>query len=92
MLDASTFPTDTLASFQQYTPLSAQPGAHGLESVVKLLPAHNAIGLWSWGERDSYLAAGATSAVLIDGAPPDGKDDMPNARTRSGRSSCAPGM
>ena len=38
VLDASTFPTDTLASFQQYTPLSVQPGAHGLESVVKLLP------------------------------------------------------
>ena len=27
VLDASTFPADTLASFQQYTPLSVQPGA-----------------------------------------------------------------
>lgn len=76
VLDASTFPTDTLASFQQYTPLSVQPCAHGLESVVKLLPAHNAIELWSWGERDSYLASGATSAVLTDGAPPSSKDDV----------------
>jgi predicted phage baseplate assembly protein len=77
VLDASTLPADTLASFQQYTPLSVQPGSHGLESVAKLLPAHNTIGLWSWGERDSYLAAGATSAVLIDGAPPDGQGDTP---------------
>ena len=77
VLDTSTFPADTLASFQQYTPLSAQPGTQGLESVVTLRPAHNAIGLWSWGERDSFLAAGATSAALIDGAPPSGKDDTP---------------
>ena len=77
VLDASTFPADTLASFQQYTPLSVQPGAHGLESAVKLLPAHNAIKLWSWGERDSHLAAGATSAVLIDGAPLSSKDHTP---------------
>ncbi len=77
VLDASTFPADTLASFQQYTPLSAQPGTHGLEPVVTARPAHNAIGLWSWGERDSFLAAGATSAALIDSAPPDGRDDTP---------------
>ena len=77
VLDASTLPADTLASFPQYTPLSAQPGSHGLESVAKLRQAHNTIGLWSWGERDSHLAAGATSAVLIDGAPPDGQGDTP---------------
>jgi predicted phage baseplate assembly protein len=74
VLEASTFPTDTLASVQQYTPVSVQPGARRLESVVNLLPAHNEIDIWSWGEDNSYLAAGATSAALKDGAPPAGKD------------------
>jgi hypothetical protein len=77
VLDASTFPAGTLASFQQYTPLSVQPGAPAQQPEVKLLPAHSAIGLWSWGERDSHLAAGATSAVLIDGAPLSGDDQEP---------------
>ena len=77
VLDASTFPADTLASFQQYTPLSVQPGTHSLEPVAKLLPAHNAIELWSWGERDSHLASGATSAVLTDGAPLSSKNGTP---------------
>jgi predicted phage baseplate assembly protein len=77
VLDASTLPADLLASLQQYSPVSVQPGAQGLQPVVKLLPAHNAIGLYSWGENDSYLAAGATSAVLIDGAPPDGEGKAP---------------
>ena len=77
MLDASTFPADTLVSFQQYTPLSVRPGARDLEQQVNLVPAHNTIGLWSWGERDSHLATGATSVVLTDGAPPDGEDQAP---------------
>ena len=77
VLDASTFPAETLASFQQYSPVSVQPGTQVLESVVKLLPAHNAIELWSWGEHNSYLAAGATSAVLIDGAPPENRGQAP---------------
>jgi predicted phage baseplate assembly protein len=77
VLDASTFPAGPLASFQQYTPLSVQPGARGPEPVAELLPAHNAIELWSWGERDSYLAAGATSAVLKDGDPRGGEHDAP---------------
>jgi predicted phage baseplate assembly protein len=77
VLDAATFPADTLASFQQYTPLSARPGAHGLLQEVKLLPAHNTIGLWSWGECDSHLVTGATSAVLTDGTPPDAEDQAP---------------
>jgi predicted phage baseplate assembly protein len=77
VLDAGTFPADTLASFQQYTPLSVRPGAHGLEPEVSLVPAHHAIGLWSWGEHDSHLVAGATSAVLIDGAPPGDGDQAP---------------
>jgi predicted phage baseplate assembly protein len=73
VLDARTFPPETLASVQQYSPVSVQPGAQQLQSEVTLLPAHNSIGLWSWGEHDSHLAAGATSAVLIDGAPPKSK-------------------
>ncbi|MGD0245484.1 MAG: putative baseplate assembly protein, partial [Streptosporangiaceae bacterium] len=77
VLDASTFPPGPLASFQQYTPLSARPGTQGLEAEVKMIPAHNTIGLWSWGELDSHLVTGATSAVLTDGAPPaeEGRDE-----------------
>ena len=52
------------------------PARDGLQPV-NLLPAHNEIGLWSWGESDSHLATGATSAVLIDGAPPDGAGKAP---------------
>jgi predicted phage baseplate assembly protein len=77
VLDAGTFPASTLASFQQYTPLSARPDAHGPAPTAKLLPVHNAIGLWSWGEHDSHLAAGATSAVLTDGAPLSDEDSEP---------------
>jgi predicted phage baseplate assembly protein len=77
VLDPSTLPAGTLASLQQYTPVSAQPGASGPEAVAQLLPAHNAIRLWSWGEHDSYLAAGATSAVLEDGDPHGSEDGPP---------------
>ena len=77
VLDASTVPAGLLASLQQYTPLSAQPGLRGLEPVAKLLPVHNVIGLWSWGEPDSHLAAGATSAVLVDGTPTGSEDGTP---------------
>jgi len=86
VLDTGTFPADTLASLQQYTPVSAQPGAGGQEPEVKLLPAHGAIGLWSWGERDSHLVAGATSAVLTDGAPlgSDGQAPQRTLELRAG--------
>ena len=82
VLDASTFPADTLASFQQYTPLAVQPGTRRREPVAHLLPAHNAIELWSWGERDSHLAAGATSAVLTDGSPPSSTGGTPQRSLR----------
>jgi hypothetical protein len=49
-----------------YTPL-AGPAAAARRFALK--PAHNKIRLWSWGEHTSALAAGATSAVLVDGAP-----------------------
>ncbi len=67
MLNADTLPPDVLASFPQYSPVSVQPGAQGPPAVAELLPAHNTIDFWSWGEDDSHLAAGATSAVLVDG-------------------------
>ncbi|MEO9239253.1 MAG: hypothetical protein ABI418_14325, partial [Jatrophihabitantaceae bacterium] len=34
--------------------------------VVRLYRAHNSIGVWHFGERDSTLCRGATSATLID--------------------------
>jgi predicted phage baseplate assembly protein len=77
VLDMNTFPPDTLASFPQYTALSVQPGARGMDRAVTLLPAHNAIELWSWGERDSHLAQGATSAVLTDGPPLSSNNQAP---------------
>ena len=77
VLDTNTFPADTLASFPQYTPLSVQPGARGMDRAVTLLPAHNAIELWSWGEHDSHLAQGATSAVLTDGPPLSSNNQAP---------------
>ena len=85
VLDTNTFPADTLASFPQYTPLSVQPGARGMDQAVTLLPAHNAIELWSWGEHDSHLAPGATSAVLTDGPPPSSKQPRAAADARATR-------
>ena len=65
VLAAATVP----AAVQQYTPLPAQLPGSGPGPVAELRPAHNAMRLWSWGERDSHLVAGATSAVLVDAAP-----------------------
>ena len=39
----------------------------GRGPMVAVSPAHNAVALWAWGERDSWLRAGATTAVLADG-------------------------
>ena len=62
-----------------FAPMQPQPGWPGLVAgtgtssgpsgnypTVPLRPAHNRIGLWSWGERDSWLVAGATGAALTD--------------------------
>ena len=35
--------------------------------MVAVSPAHNEVALWAWGEHDSWLRAGATTAVLADG-------------------------
>jgi predicted phage baseplate assembly protein len=77
VLDPNTIPADTLASFPQYTPMSVRPGARGMDQAVTLLPAHNAIELWSWGEHDSHLTKGATSAVLTDGPPLNSSNQAP---------------
>ena len=57
-----------------YTPVRAWHGAPpaagastaGPGPQVEVSPAHNEIALWSWGEPDSRLRAGATTAVLAD--------------------------
>ena len=57
-----------------YTPVRAWHGAPPPAGVgpagpgpqVAVSPAHNEVALWSWGERDSWLRAGATTAVLAD--------------------------
>jgi predicted phage baseplate assembly protein len=65
VVDGSTNPPPAwLADVQQYSPLP--PPVAG--ATVQLLPAHNAITLWSWGESDSHLVLGATRAVVIDAA------------------------
>jgi predicted phage baseplate assembly protein len=59
---------------RRFTPVRVTLGPSGAAGVddgrggpsVTLIPAHNEVALWSWGESDSRLAAGATSAVLVD--------------------------
>ena len=61
-------------SARPYTPVRAGLGPpapigsddRGPGPTVALTPAHNDISLWTWGEPDARLRAGATSAVLID--------------------------
>jgi predicted phage baseplate assembly protein len=68
LLEERSVPPDTLAALPQYTPLPAHLGPLGREAeLVSLRPAHNRIELWSWGEQTGRLAAGATSASLVDG-------------------------
>lgn len=45
---------------------TAGHGPAGPGPQVTVSPAHNEVALWSWGERDSWLRAGATTAVLAD--------------------------
>lgn len=74
-----------VAALPQYSPLVTAPGSAATTDTVELRPAHSAIRLWSWGERDSHLLAGATSAVLVDGAGGRGTSDR-----RGARCACAP--
>ena len=60
---------------RRYTPVRAALGPPALMSgdsrgqgpTVAVSPAHNPVALWAWGEHDSWLRAGATTAVLADG-------------------------
>ncbi|MFB9925212.1 putative baseplate assembly protein [Amycolatopsis halotolerans] len=36
------------------------------DEEVRLIPARNRISLWTWGDQDCCLPAGATSATLVD--------------------------
>jgi predicted phage baseplate assembly protein len=74
LLDATTAPSAALSALPQYTPLPARIASRRADAEVTLLPAHNEISLWSWGELDGHLATGATSAALVDGTPA-GSDD-----------------
>ena len=47
-------------------PPAAAGGTAGAGPQVAVSPAHNEVALWSWGEQDSWLRAGATTAVLAD--------------------------
>jgi predicted phage baseplate assembly protein len=59
-------------------PAVVKVGSQGTGPVLTVKKAHNDIALWAWGERDSWLPAGATAAVLADGwADPD--DHGPSA-------------
>ena len=59
---------------RQYTPVRAALGppramsadGRGRGPTVAVSPAHNELALWAWGERDSWLLSGATTAVLAD--------------------------
>jgi predicted phage baseplate assembly protein len=84
LIDATAFPADRLAALQQYSPLPARPPGARAGAELSLAPAHNAIELWAWGERDSHLVAGATSAVLVDGERPRSDDELPRRALRLG--------
>jgi predicted phage baseplate assembly protein len=69
LLDETTVSPATLSVLPQYTPLPARLVSAEGDTGVTLRPEHNDISLWSWGEQNSHLATGATSAVLVDGSP-----------------------
>ncbi|MFD7903870.1 putative baseplate assembly protein [Kitasatospora sp. NPDC059747] len=50
-----------LPPYQVFEPVHAEP--------VPLRPAHNLIHVWTWGDAECCLPAGATSASLADGSP-----------------------
>jgi predicted phage baseplate assembly protein len=54
---------------------------------VELLPVHNEIRLWAWGDRECCLPAGATAATLLDAwaGPAPAEGERPRAlRLRPG--------
>jgi len=63
----------TSSPVHPYTPVRAALGPaatmsdRGRGPTIAVRPAHNEVTLWAWGEQDSWLLAGATTAVLMDG-------------------------
>ena len=74
-LDAAALLPGAPGAARRYTPVRAALGppavmsgdGRGQGPTVAVSPAHNPVALWAWGERDSWLRAGATTAVLADG-------------------------
>jgi len=74
-LDAAALLPGASGPARRYTPVRAALGppavmsgdGRGQGPTVAVSPAHNPVALWAWGERDSWLRAGATTAVLADG-------------------------
>ena len=64
-----------------FTPIAAGPDPSQCEAVVDLHPSHNAIHLWTFGEHDAVLVAGATSMGLVDG-PRARRGDRPKRALR----------
>lgn len=58
--------TPVTATFERGTATTRSRSKHASPTVA-VRPAHNEIALWTWGEHDSWLRAGATTAVLVDG-------------------------
>ena len=86
VLSPSAIAPGTGLAARRYTPVRATiggpavvtAGSHGSGPVLTVKKVHNDIALWAWGERESWLRAGATTAVLADGwADPD--DHGPSA-------------
>ena len=73
-------------SFEYYEPLPSTPSR-----PIALRPGHNCIPFYTWGQRECCLAAGATSATLLDtwvvdlppspppSDPPADSPDLPGA-------------
>ena len=64
----------TPSQMRPYTPVRAALGPAATMSdddlcrgpMIAVRYAHNEVPLWAWGEQDSWLLAGATTAVLAD--------------------------
>ncbi len=74
VLSADALTQGTAGPVRLYTPVRAALGPPAAQSTtrrgrgptVAVSPAHNKVRLWAWGEHDSWLLAGATTAVLAD--------------------------
>jgi predicted phage baseplate assembly protein len=75
ILSADALAPGAASPARPYTPVRAALGppavmsgaGRGRGPMVAVSPAHSEVALWAWGEHDSWLRAGATTAVLADG-------------------------